>query len=228
MDKSEGAPVVKNDVVTIDYAELDASNMIIRDTARQNFVFTVGSGENIYKIDDDLIGMKIGDTKIVTKSFPSDFKNPELQGRTVTISVTVTKIKEKKLPELDDDFAQDVNEKYKTLAELTADIKKSLEKNLEKRLKELKVNAILEQTLLTTPIDLPESMIRLELESRWRNLARSFNASEDQLLSMVQSIGKSYEDMLAEWRPDVEKSLKMHLIVEALIRDLVLPPPTRS
>lgn len=220
MDKNEGAAVAKNDVVTIDYAELDGNNEKIKGSERQDFVFTVGTGANIYKIDDEIVGMKKGETKIITKSFPADFEYPELAGQTKTISVTVSAIKEKKLPDLDDDFAQDVNEKFKTLADLKADIKKNLEKNLEQRLRELKVNDILEKVLTTTQIDLPESMIRLELESRWRNLARRFNTSEEQLLSIIQSMGKTYEDMLAEWRPDVEKALKSRLIVDTLIKDL--------
>ncbi len=220
MDKSEGAPVAKNDVVTINYAELDENKELIKGSERQDFVFTVGSGANIYKIDDDILGMKKGETKVITKTFPADFEYPELAGQTKTISVTVTAVKEKKLPDLDDDFAQDVNEKYKTLAELKADLKKNLEKTLEQRLRELKVNDILEKVLTTSQIDLPESMIRLEQESRWRNLARRFNSSEEQLLSIIQSMGKSYEDMLAEWRPDVEKALKSRLIVDTLIKDL--------
>lgn len=222
IDKSEDAAVAKNDVVSINYAELNEEKEIIQGSERQDFVFTVGTGANLYKIDDELIGMKKGETKLITKTFPKDYEYADLAGLTKTISVTVTSIKEKKLPDLDDEFAQDVNEKYKTLTELKADLKKNLEKTLEQRLRELKVNAILEKILATTQIDLPESMIRLELESRWRNLARRFNSSEDQLLSIIQSMGKSYEDMLAEWRPDVEKALKSRIVVDTLIKELTI------
>ena len=220
MDKAENTAVAKGDVVTINYAELNTDQTIMPGSERQDFVFTVGTGANIYKIDDDIIGLKKGETKIITKAYPGDFEDPDLAGQTKTISVTVTAVKEKNLPALDDEFAQDVNEKYKTLADLKADLKKNLEKNLEQRLKELKVNDILEKALATTSIDLPESMIRLEQESRWRNLARQFNSNEDQLLSIIQSMGKTYEDMLAEWRPDVEKALKSRLIVDTLIKEL--------
>jgi len=131
-------------------------------------------------------------------------------------------VKEKKLPALDDDLAQDVSEKFKTLADLKADLRSTLEKNLENKVRELKVNSFLEKVLETTTITLPESMVRAELESRWRSLARRFNATSEQLLGIVQSSGKGYDELLDEWRPDVQKALKSRLIVEQLMQELAV------
>ena len=220
IDKDEKGKVAKNDVVTVSYAELADDGSTLPGTERQDYVFTVGSGQNVFKFDDELVGMKKDATKTFDKTYAPDFPDPEFAGKTKKLRVTVTALKEKKLPALDDDLAQDVSEKYKTLEDLKTDIKKNLEKTLENKLRELKVNALLEKILETTTIDLPDSMIRVELESRWRTLARRFNADSDQLLKILAASGKDYEGLMAEWRPDVEKALKARLVVENLMKEL--------
>jgi len=220
IDKAEGAPVAANDVVTINYAEVNEAGEVIPGTEREDFVFTVGSGMNYYKIDDEILGMKKGESKTITKSYPENFEFPELAGKTKTITVTITALKEKKLPDLDDEFAQDVDAKYTKLEDLKKDLKQKLEKNLEQRKRELKIQQILDKLLEASTIDLPESMIRLEEESRLRSVARRLNMSVDQLIQIYQANGKNLEELLNEWRPDVERNLKKQLIVDTLIKNL--------
>lgn len=220
IDKAEGSPIAANDVVTINYAEVNEGGEVIPGTEREDFVFTVGSGMNYYKIDDEILGMKKGESKTITKSYPEDFEFPELAGKTKTITVTITALKEKKLPDLDDEFAQDVDAKYTKLEDLKKDLKQKLEKNLEQRKRELKIQQILEKLLEASTIDLPESMIRLEEESRLRSVARRLNMSVDQLIQIYQANGKNLEELLNEWRPDVERNLKKQLIVDTLIKNL--------
>lgn len=220
LDKDDSKAAAKDDVLTVNYSELDENGNSIPGTEREDFVFTAGSGANIYKFDDDVIGMKKGESKDFEKKYPADFEDPELAGKDKKLRVTLTGIKEKKLPDLDDDLAQDVNEKFKTLDDLKADIKSGLEKNLENKIRDIKVNGILEKVLEKTDIDLPESMVRIEQESRWRNLARRFNADSDQLMKILASSGKTYEDLMNDWRPEIEKSLKSRLIVEEIVKEL--------
>ncbi|TCW60618.1 trigger factor [Treponema sp. J25] len=220
IDKAEGSPIAANDVVTINYAEVNEGGEVIPGTEREDFVFTVGSGMNYYKIDDEILGMKKGESKTITKSYPEDFEFPELAGKTKTITVTITALKEKKLPDLDDEFAQDVDAKYTKLEDLKKDLKQKLEKNLEQRKRELKIQQILDKLLEASTIDLPESMIRLEEESRLRSVARRLNMSVDQLIQIYQANGKNLEELLNEWRPDVERNLKKQLIVDTLIKNL--------
>jgi trigger factor len=222
LDKDEKAKAAKDDVATINYSELDDDGNVLAGTEREDFVFTIGSGQNIYKIDDEIIGMKKGDTKDVTKNYAEDFEDPILAGKTKKLRVALTALKEKKLPDLDDDLAQDVNEKFKTLDDLKKDIQDKLEKNLENQLRNLKTNAMLEQIMEKTPITLPESMVRMELEARMRNLSRRFNVPEEQLMQIFGAGGKDMEAIQTEWRPDAEKALKSRLIVETLMEDLKL------
>ena len=222
LDRDDNAAAARDDVVTVNYLELDETGSPIAGSERQDFVFTLGSQYNLYQFDDDILGLKKGDTKDIKKSFPADYVHKELAGKTVTVRVTITALKEKKLPSLDDELAQDVDEKYQTLADLKNSIREKLDKNLEKRIREITVSKILEKVLETTPIELPESMVNMELDAKFRALARRFNTSVEDLAKMLPSMGQAPEQLLAEWRPEAEKALKSRLIVETLMEELKL------
>lgn len=218
-DKKDTEKAEKNDIATIDYADIDDTDKEIEGSKREDFVFTLGTGQNIYKLDDDIIGMKKGETKTITKSWKEDDEDKELAGKTKKISVTLKALKQRNLPDLDDELAQDVNEKYKTLADLKADITNNLKSALDKRLREIKANDILEQLVEKNPIDLPQSMVEAEKESRWRMLARQFQTTSEQLEKMLLSSGQSKSEMLEQFVGDSEKMLKSRLIVEQLLKD---------
>jgi trigger factor len=222
LDKDDEAAAVAGDVVTVNYAEISPENGPVPGTEREDFVFTLGSGYNVFKFDDEITGMKKGETRDVEKSYPADFPDDDLAGKTKRIRVTLTALKEKKLPDLDDDLAQDVDEKYQTLEDLKNSIRDRLSRTLENRLRNISVNAILEKIMESTPVDVPESMIRLELDSRWRNLARRFNTSVEELVKIMEKSGQGYDEIIAGWRPDAIRALQSRLIVENLMKDLAL------
>ena len=219
VDKKDGDPVEKDNIVTIDYKELNDDGSTVDGSSREGFVFTVGSGENIYKIDDEIIGMKKDESKEITKTYAADDKDPELAGKTKKISVTVKAIKIRDLPKIDDDLAQDVSEKYSTLADLKADLKKQMESAKTRKIAELKSQSLLEQLVEKNPIDLPKSMIQTEQDARWRMLAQQFQTTPEQLEKMILSSGQSKSDMITQWTGDTEKMLKSRLIVDALLRE---------
>lgn len=219
IDKKEGEPVEKDNIVTIDYKELDDSGTAIPGSEREGFVFTVGTGENIYKIDDEIVGMKKDETKEISKTYDAKEENKDLAGKTKKISVTVKAIKLRNLPALDDELAQDVSEKYKTLDDLKKDISKGLESAKNRKIAELKSQSLLEQLVEKNPIVLPKSMIQAEMESRWRMMAQQFQTTPEQLEKMISVSGQSKENMLTQWTGDAEKMLKSRLIVDALIRE---------
>lgn len=219
IDKKEGEPVEKDNIVTIDYKELDDSGTAIPGSEREGFVFTVGTGENIYKIDDEIVGMKKDETKEISKTYDAKEENKDLAGKTKKISVTVKAIKLRNLPALDNELAQDVSEKYKTLDDLKKDISKGLESAKNRKIAELKSQSLLEQLVEKNPIVLPKSMIQAEMESRWRMMAQQFQTTPEQLEKMISASGQSKENMLTQWTGDAEKMLKSRLIVDALIRE---------
>jgi trigger factor len=219
LDRDEGAAAEKGNVVTVNYCETGEDGEVVPGSERQDFVFTLGSGYNIYKFDDEITGMKKGETRDFEKTYPADFSGAELAGKTKKLRVSLTALKEKKLPELDDDLAQDVDEKFQTLDDLKNSIRERLTKNLEKRLRDIKISKILEKIVEHTPVDVPESMIRVEMEGRWRNLARRFGAPVEDVIKMMEKSGKTADEIQDEWRPDAVKALQSRLIVETLIEE---------
>lgn len=217
--EKKDATVAKDDIVTINYSELDDDGNVIAGTERSDFVFTVGSGENIYKIDDEIIGMKKDESKDITKKYKKDDADPELAGKTKKIRVTIKAVKLRDLPALDDDFAQDCNEKYKTLADMKADIKKNMELAASRRVKEMKNNSLLEQLVEKNKFDIPASMLQAELDGRWRMMAQQFQTTPEQLDKMIAASGQTKEAMLEQWTGDSEKMLKSRIIVDSLIRE---------
>lgn len=220
VEKDEGAKAAKGDIVTVDYRELDSSGATVADSARQDFVFELGTGHNLYKFDDEVVGMKKGEEKTFEKAYPADFEYPELAGATKRLAVKVTQLKARKLPDLDDELAQDVSEKFKTLADLRADVRRHLESQLEQRLRSLKEAAIVDALLERSTVELPESMVAAEVGMRWRDLMRQMGIEDESRMDrIVENSGRDKAGLFAEWRPSAEKALKTRLVLEKLVAD---------
>ncbi|MDR3020561.1 MAG: trigger factor [Treponema sp.] len=218
MDKDESASAKNGDVVTIDYQIFDEDGQASSNFQRSDFTFTLGSDVNIYNFDDEIAGMKKGETKDFNKEFPADFFEPSLAGSKRKIQVTLTSLKEKKLPDLDDDLAQDVDEKYNTLDDLKNNISERLKKNLERHLRDVKLSELLKEIIKNSPVVLPESMVNTEIEGRWRRFARYYNTSPEMIKQMMTS-GEGHEERQKEWRKTAEQALHSRLIIETLIEE---------
>lgn len=220
MEKDAGAKAAKGDIATVNYRELGAEGQPVEGSAREDFTFEIGTGYNLYKFDEEVVGMAPGASKTIEKSFPADYEYPELAGRAVKLEISLTKLKEKKLPELDDDFAQDVSEKYKTVAELRADVRSQLEKRLEDRIRQLREKALVEALMGRASVDLPRSMIEAELAMRLDNMMRQMGMDSIEKLDRVLAYsGKTREDLLNDWRPAAEKAIATRLILEKLAEE---------
>lgn len=215
MDKKDGT-VAKDDIITIDYAELDEEDKEKDGTKRQDFVFTVGSGENFYGIDDDVIGIKHNEEKIIEKDYPEDHQFKELAGKKIKLKVKVTKIKYKDLPQIDDELAQDINDNFETLDDLKADIQSKLKESAKNRVKQQMLNQVIDKIIDNTEIPLPNTMVNLQLEESWRNFMSQMRISEEQVKQILKAQGKSKEAMLEEWRPDAVKRVKQSLIMKKI------------
>ncbi len=217
VDKDENAKAEKGDVATINYAELDADGGQVDGSAREGFVFTVGSGQTLYDLDEDVIGMQVGDQKTVEKSYPADYRFQELAGQSRKIRLKLVQLKARKLPALDDDFAQDVSESFKTLADLRADIRKKLETRRDERLAALKERQVVEALLQRNQFDLPESLIRAELAHRYQEFVQRLGGDPATLDKLLAGTGKTLDALLDEWRPGSERALRTRFILEKLL-----------
>jgi len=180
--------------------------------SRKDMAITL-DGKNVFKFDDYIIGMKKGETKSFEKKFEDDYFDPTLIGKSRKVQISISLIKEKKLPDLNDDLAQDVDEKFKTLDDLKNNIKDRLNKTLESRLKDKKLSALLEKIMETTPVIIPESMINAEVEGRLRRIARYYNTTAE---IMMQLTG---EEQMKEMRDASQRALHSRLIIETLIEE---------
>ena len=217
MDKADET-VANDDIVTLDYCEMNGKEEV-EDSKREDFVFTIGTGYNLYKIDKQLVGMKKDEEKVISKKYKEDFENKDLAGRSVKIKVKIKAVKEKQLPELDDELAQDVNEKFKTIDDLRKDIKKQLKDKAEAKTKGNKMEQIIDKLVESSEIDLPASMIKAEQENNWKNFLQQSQTQEDQMLQFLEMQGQTKDQMLESWKENAVKSLKSQLIFNKIIED---------
>ncbi len=195
------------DIATIDYVELNEDGSAVENTEKKDFTFTIGSGYNLYKLDDDVIGMTKDEEKTVEK---------DIDDKHVRLSVKLTNLKSRKLPEVDDEFAQDVKDEYKTVDEMKAGIKADLEAKAEEANKNAKAEAIIEKISSEVAISIPSSMIDIQVEQNWRNFVQSSGLPEEQLMAFFKMQNQSKESIMQEWRAPAEKDLKAQLILEEI------------
>ena len=164
--------------------------------------------------------MSRGEVKLITKTFPSDYQYKELADRKVDIEVTVTSIKEKKLPELDDDLAQDIDENFKSLEDLKNNLKETLSKEADRIIREQLISTLLEKVLDTSKVPLPKSMLEANTENEWQQFVSRSRMSPEQFDIALAKEGQSKNDIIKEWSPNIEKRTKLTLIVEKLAETL--------
>ena len=214
---TKNGTIAEGDIVTIDYAELDADGNEMSANKRDDFTFTVGSSYNFYKLDKDLVGMKKGDEAVIEKTYDDESgMGSDYLGRTVKIKVAVKEVKYKEVPELDDDFAQDVKDEYKTVDDLLKATRKQLEDNAEEGNKAAKLDAVIKALLEKTEIDVPKSMVEAQLEQDWQNFISRFGMSEEDVLKIMGAQGGGKENFLETRRADTLQNIKGQLIIEQI------------
>jgi trigger factor len=213
----EGGELEKGNIANVDYVELEAGAEK-PETKREAFVFEVGTGYNVYKLDDDIVGMKKGDTKLITKVYPEDFETSALAGKSVTLRVTLNSIKEKKLPEINDELAQDISEKFTTLDDLKADIRAKLEQAVKQNVRSRTITRILDSVVETSRIPLPQSMVDYQLENMWQEYVSQMRIDEKKLVQLLEAQGTTMESLRTEWLPSAQKRAKLQLVISEVAK----------
>ncbi len=221
VDKEEGAPAEEGNIATLKYAGLGDDGKEIEGTERDDFVFTIGSDEDYLKLSESVIGMKVGETKDIEKPLPANHPAESAEAKSLKMRITLIGLKKKELPTLDDEFAQDVSEEYKTFDDLKNGIRKNFERELEERLVAIKRDALFDKILEANTFELPQSMIMAELEARWAGTANLFRMEPDKFERFTLSaLGSDKSETLSNWRPDAENRLKKSIARQALITQM--------
>ena len=183
----------------------------------ENYPLTIGSGAFIPGFEEQLIGAEIGKETEVNVTFPEDYQAEELKGKAATFKCTVKEIKEKELPELDDEFASEVSE-FDTLAEYKEDIKKNLTESKAKEAKEERETAVIEAIVKDSEMDIPEAMIKTQQEQMVDEFAQRMSMQGLTMEQYYQFTGTSYEMLLENVRNSAEARIKSRLVLEAIVK----------
>jgi trigger factor len=207
------------DLVTIDLAvEIDGTEL---ESARvEDALYEIGSGGVTPKLDEEAVGKSAGDTFDYEDALPEAY--PEHGGETATFRVTVKDVREKQLPDLDDDFATTASE-FDSIQELRKDLRDALLKRSIQQAQHDLRGTILEAYLANVDVPLPASMVEADAEQRLHQLqhqAERFGADIEQLLELE---GTSREEFEANAREQAEGTVKAQLVLDELAGKLELP-----
>lgn len=182
----------------------------------ENYPLTIGSGAFIPGFEEQLIGAEIGKEVEVNVTFPENYQAEELRGKAAVFKCTVKEIKEKELPELDDEFASEVSE-FDTLAEYKEDVKKNLTERKEKNAKNQKEDAVIDAIINDSDMEIPDAMIETQQKQMVDDFAQRMQMQGINMEQYFQLTGSSYDALLEQVKPQAEKRIKSRLILEAVV-----------
>ena len=211
----EDRPAAMDDEVTINY-EGFMDDVAFEGGKGENHKLTLGSHSFIDTFEDQIVGKSIGDKFDVNVTFPEEYHAPELAGKPAVFKVELLGINAIELPELDDEFAEEVSS-FDTFEEYKADVKKILEVKKEREVKNKKQEAVLTKIAEATEMNLPEPMIRYNQEKMFEEFGQNLmyqGINMDQYLALM---GTTKEQMLEQIKPDAIKRIKNGLILEAVV-----------
>ena len=180
----------------------------------ENYELELGSGQFIPGFEDKVIGMEVGEERDIDLVFPEKYKE-DLAGKPVVFKVKLNEVKEKSLPDLDDEFAKDVSE-FDTLDEYKADIKEKLLKTRQDDVNETFESILIEQVSETLKADIPEAMIEEQMENSINTLTRQISAYGMQPAQYMQMMGVSPEEFKERMRGNSEKQVKATLALQKI------------
>ncbi|MCR5508297.1 MAG: trigger factor [Lachnospiraceae bacterium] len=210
----EDRPVKDKDMTIIDF-EGFVDGETFEGGKGENYPLTIGSGAFIPGFEDQLIGAKIGEETEVKVTFPEDYQAENLKGKDAVFKVTVHEIKEKELPELDDEFASEVSE-FDTLDEYKEDVKKKLTEKKEADAKTKKEDAVIEAIVNDSKMDIPDAMIDTHARQMAQDYAGRLQQQGLSLEQYFQFTGMDMDKFLEQMKPGAKKRIESRLVLEAV------------
>lgn len=204
------------DVVTMDY-EGKIDGVAFEGGSAQGQQTELSEERFIPGFATGIAGMKAGETKDVEATFPEDYQQTDLAGKTAVFTITLHEVKELEMPPLDDELAKAVSQNQ-TLDELKADIRKRLQAAAEARIKRETGNDIVERLVASHDFPLPEVLVEREVDgmvSDGASMAARMGMSFDDYL---KAVNKTEDDLRKEYRPDAERRVKGTLILESIAK----------
>lgn len=181
----------------------------------EDYPLTIGSHSFIDNFEEQLIGKNIGEETEVNVTFPEQYQAEELQGKPAVFKVTIKEIKVKELPELDDDFAQDVSE-FDTVDEYKEDLKKKLLENKEAALKREKEEDVVGKIIENATMEIPDPMVDTQVRQMVQEFSQRIQSQGLSLQQYMQFTGMTPESLTNEIQPQALKRIQSRLVLEAV------------
>ena len=202
------------DIATIDF-EGFVDGTAFEGGKGTDYPLTLGSGSFIPGFEDQLVGAKAGDHVEVNVTFPEEYQSKDLAGKAAVFQCDVKKVETKELPELDDDFAQDVSE-FDTLAEYKEDIKKNLAERKEKEARTAKENAAVDKAIENAQMEIPDAMIETQISQMLDDFSRRMQSQGLTMEQYMQFTGMTADKMREEMKPQALKRIQTRLVLEKI------------
>jgi trigger factor len=183
----------------------------------ENYPLTIGSNTFIPGFEQQLIGAEINKEVEVNVTFPEDYQAENLAGKPAVFKCTIKEIKEKELPELDDEFASEVSE-FDTLAEYREDVKKNLTQKKETEAKNEKEDKVVDAIIADAKMDIPDAMLTTQQRQMSDEFAQRIQMQGISLDQYFQFTGLTKEAFLEQLKPQALKRIQSRLVLEAVAK----------
>ncbi len=210
----EDRPVKDKDVITLDF-EGFVDDVAFEGGKGTDYELTIGSGAFIPGFEEQLIGAEIGKELDVNVTFPEEYQASELAGKAAVFKCTVKGIKEKELPELDDEFASEVST-FETLAEYKEDVKKTLTQRKEDAAKNAKEDAAIKAVIDDATMDIPEAMIETEQRQILDEFTQRLQMQGLSVEQYMQFTGLTKQALIDQTKPQALYRIQSRLVLEAV------------
>ncbi|HQB32161.1 MAG TPA: trigger factor, partial [Erysipelotrichaceae bacterium] len=182
----------------------------------------IGSGSFIPGFEEQLIGMKTGEEKDINVTFPEDYA-ADVAGKDAVFKVKVEGIKVKQLPELDEDFVEELEiENVKTVADLEKHIRNDIRERKTQQAEEEATNALFDELCEVCKVEIPEAMIDAEVEDTFNQYAQRLQSQGVSIDTYFQITGMTKEDFKVNLRGEAEKKVRIRLVLEAIGTDMAI------
>jgi trigger factor len=205
---------VEGDVLLVDFEGL-LDGKAFEGGKAADYLLELGSGQLIEGFEEQLTGASAGDERQVEVTFPDDYQAENLAGEDAVFKVEVKEVREKILPDLDDDFASEASE-FDTLEELRADIGKRVSEAVDERAEQDFRVAAVDAAVDAATVELPDDLVEARAQERWDRVERQLATRGMSPDAYLQMQGKTREELLEESKPDAERELKREAVLAAI------------
>jgi trigger factor len=204
----------EGDVLLIDFEGL-LDGKAFEGGKASDHLLELGSGQLIEGFEEQLVGAAAGEEREVKVTFPDDYQSEKLAGQDAVFEVEVKEVREKVLPELDDDFASEASE-FDTLEELRADIAERVAEAMEDRVEQDFRVAAVDAAVEAATVDVPDDLVAARAAERWERVERQLAGQGMSPDAFLQMQGKTREEVLEESKPDAERELRREAVLAAI------------